>query len=454
MLHKSDWEKIESVSGPSGMENIVSSCLVPEGDDVPPPTCSLAGIKPVAQRWLWPGRIPIGYLTALFAPRGTGKSMIALDIAARVTNGTPWPDAPERKQSAGSVLLITAEDHLESIVVPRLIAAGADLAKIHGLAPSVDSSGEPRPFQFHDLTKLEQAMRAIPDLRLVVIDPYVAVLGTTNDRRSNTHAKKLAEVAKIAAEVGAAVLLVNATDKGSNGKTWQYACDALPALETLARAVWIVAEDPEDHERRMFLPARVNLAADPGGLGYTIDRETGRVVWGTEPIALRAADVVKLTGRAASEVVKATAWLREFLKEAARRADEVLREGSLAGFSRRALYAAKERLGVDSCKDRDRFAGCWWWRLPAPADTARSREDSKITPARAECSEPTGEHPEDSKIAPSRVEAEGRRGAEDPDGSKRPGVVPVVELPPSGEEYEDFAHQGAASAPVGVVLMT
>ena len=41
--------------------------------------------------WLWPGRIPLGTVTVLEGATETGKSLIAADLAARVTRGAPWP---------------------------------------------------------------------------------------------------------------------------------------------------------------------------------------------------------------------------------------------------------------------------------------------------------------------------------------------------------------------------
>jgi hypothetical protein len=37
--------------------------------------------------WLWPLRVPLGKLTLLVGDPGCGKSLLALDMAARVTRG-------------------------------------------------------------------------------------------------------------------------------------------------------------------------------------------------------------------------------------------------------------------------------------------------------------------------------------------------------------------------------
>ncbi|MGQ0634922.1 MAG: AAA family ATPase [Planctomycetaceae bacterium] len=48
--------------------------------------------KPV--EWLWPGRIPLGKFTLLVGDVGLGKSLLMLDVAARLSRGRGWPDAP------------------------------------------------------------------------------------------------------------------------------------------------------------------------------------------------------------------------------------------------------------------------------------------------------------------------------------------------------------------------
>jgi len=45
--------------------------------------------------WLWPSRIPLGKLTLLIGDPGTGKSLLAADLAARVSAGLPLPVAAD-----------------------------------------------------------------------------------------------------------------------------------------------------------------------------------------------------------------------------------------------------------------------------------------------------------------------------------------------------------------------
>src|SRR5881394_1712752 len=53
----------------------------------------LSTIRPDTLHWLWPGWLPQGKLTILDGDPGTGKSLITLDICARLTLGVPFPDA-------------------------------------------------------------------------------------------------------------------------------------------------------------------------------------------------------------------------------------------------------------------------------------------------------------------------------------------------------------------------
>jgi hypothetical protein len=56
-------------------------------------------------RWLWPGRVPLGGLTLLAGDPGVGKSLLTLDLAARVSRGAPWPDELEQESDTQNMAL-------------------------------------------------------------------------------------------------------------------------------------------------------------------------------------------------------------------------------------------------------------------------------------------------------------------------------------------------------------
>src|SRR5207249_3283344 len=52
----------------------------------------MSEVQPEAVQWLWAGRIPRGKLTIIDGDPGLAKSLLTLDVAARVTTGRAMPD--------------------------------------------------------------------------------------------------------------------------------------------------------------------------------------------------------------------------------------------------------------------------------------------------------------------------------------------------------------------------
>jgi AAA domain len=86
-------------------------------------------VKITAIRWLWPKRFALGKLGLIAGLPDVGKGQVLCDMAARVTHGFEWP-CNEGHAPQGNVVLLSAEDDPSDTVVPRLIAAGADLERI------------------------------------------------------------------------------------------------------------------------------------------------------------------------------------------------------------------------------------------------------------------------------------------------------------------------------------
>ena len=56
--------------------------------------------------WLIKGVLPVADVIVLFGASGSGKSFVALDMAASIARGVPWR---ERRTAKGRVLVIAAE---------------------------------------------------------------------------------------------------------------------------------------------------------------------------------------------------------------------------------------------------------------------------------------------------------------------------------------------------------
>ena len=135
-------------------------------------------IVPERIEWLWEGFIAIGRLTGLVGYPGLGKSQVSLDLAATVSTGRDFPGGASNGKP-GHVIILSAEDGPADTIVPRLIAAGADLSRIHIVKAVKDSNGE-RPFNLSvDLDRLEREYD-LRRVKLVVIDPASSYLGSAN----------------------------------------------------------------------------------------------------------------------------------------------------------------------------------------------------------------------------------------------------------------------------------
>jgi archaellum biogenesis ATPase FlaH len=94
-------------------------------------------------RWAWQNRIPLGAVTLLLGREGEGKGVFSSHLTARATHGQLEGDLHSRSVN---VAVISVEDSPERAIVPRLMAAGADLERVRILG--VDQDGRPAGMQF------------------------------------------------------------------------------------------------------------------------------------------------------------------------------------------------------------------------------------------------------------------------------------------------------------------
>src|SRR5207244_4538579 len=78
--------------------------------------------------WLWQDRIPLGKLLILDGDPDLGKSLLALDLCARLSTGRPFPDG-QAAPGPANALVLNAEDSPVDTIVPRLRQLGANLER-------------------------------------------------------------------------------------------------------------------------------------------------------------------------------------------------------------------------------------------------------------------------------------------------------------------------------------
>lgn len=345
---------------------------------------SLSSVKECGVSWLWPGRVPRGKVTLLCGDPGLGKSFVTMDMAARVTKAAAWPDVATPLRHPGSVLVLSAEDDAEDTILPRIKAAGGDpglVAVCEGVAGLARDPGEGggaaararmRAVDLdRDMETLESHLGKMERCRLIVVDPISAYMGNL-DSHNNTQVRGLlAELARMAATYGPAIVCVTHPSKGGQqGKAVYRAMGSL-AFTAAARVVWQVAPMPSDPAARTLTLVKSNLEATRTGLMFRI--EDGRVVWSDTPLELSADDAE--SGEKCEEVQgvgEAGDFLRTLLEHGPAPAARVFEEASKVGIAPATLKRAKARLGVVSRRESttgkgggDGLEGCWMWSLGA-----------------------------------------------------------------------------------------
>jgi hypothetical protein len=323
--------------------------------------------------WLWPGRIPLGKLTMLDGDPNLGKSTVALDLAARVTTGTPFPGEPDRREPA-SVVLLTAEDGLGDTVGPRLDAAGGDAKRVVVIESIIDTNDggeivERPPSLPDDIVRLERTVSR-EGAALVVVDVLNAFLAARVDSyRDQDIRRALMPLANMAARTGAAVVALRHLTKGRSGNAL-YAGGGSIGIVGAARAALLVAADPDDEaeSRRILAVTKCNLSKPVPAVAFRLvpsdEHGCARVRWeGTT--GHQADDLVSIdTREERSAIAEAAEFLRDFLADGDRPQREIKTEAERACLAWHTVRRAKDRLGVRSRKvGAPGERGEWRWTL-------------------------------------------------------------------------------------------
>jgi putative DNA primase/helicase len=335
-----------------------------------------ADIVPEPIRWLWRPRIAIGKQTMLAGEPGLGKSQLTCWIAAAVTTGGLWPDNHEAAPK-GSVIILSAEDDAADTIRPRLDAAGADPNKVYVISAVRGENGKGRrSFNLQaDLALLEAEIAKIGDVYLVIVDPVSSYLGKVDSHRNAELRAVLEPIGEMASRLGVAVLSITHLSKGGGGSANSRIIGSI-AFVAQARAAFIVARDPDDHERRLFLPTKNNLGPEGTGLGFRIGQvvtPTGllapSIFWDDLPVTISANEALAPSTETATAPARNEAedFLQQVLADGPRPTVQIRAEANSAGVAWPTVRRAKEKLGVKASKVT--LDGGWEWAMPRDAAT-------------------------------------------------------------------------------------
>lgn len=334
-------------------------------------TVSLADVEPKAIDWLWPGKFALGSLAFMAGNPGVGKSMATTSLASIVSNGGTWPvDATRAPQ--GDVLLLTAEDDIENTIRPRLDAAGGDPSRVFVITMARDRLNgrqiERFPSIVRDIELLAAELRKRPQCKLVIVDPISAYLDGTDSHKNAEVRGALAPLAALARKHNVAIICVTHLNKSTDGEAIFRSIGSIGFI-AIARSAFLVAKDPEDARRRVFLSIKNNQADDQTGLAYSIQTNEGGipfVQWEQTAVTMSADDALsQAPGRDAPALQAACDFLRELLLKGPMTAKELKHAAHEAGLAMATVHRAKDRLGVKSIPTGHGKGAIYIWRLPS-----------------------------------------------------------------------------------------
>jgi len=332
--------------------------------------------------WLWNMWLPRGKLTLLAGSPGTGKTTMAMHMAAVVSQGGAWPDAGSARP--GRVLIWSAEDGVRDTLLPRLMAAEAHRPNIFFVRDDTVAGDD---FSFdpaHHMQALTEELTKSGPFDLVILDPLVAI--SRGDSHKNSEVRKdLNPVLDLARRANCAVLGITHLSKATSHLPPQERLNGSIAFVAVARSVLIAAktqaELPSTH---ILVSVKNNLSPRPDSIEYSIQPaqvpaeggviDTSRLGWGRtvpgEPEDILRPSEGEGVNRPTA-LAQAVAFLQEMLADGHVGAIEVKDQAAQAGLAYATIRRAADALSVR--RQKDGMNKGWVWSLPDVA----AREDAQ-----------------------------------------------------------------------------
>jgi hypothetical protein len=220
---------------------------------------SLERVRPI--RFLWDRRLLLGYLNLFLGAEGIGKGALIAWIVARLTCGELRGEFLGRP---GRALIVGDEDGFDSVWVPRLYAARAELDNIDTLDET------------DDLLDLRRDAGRLADLlrdgcyQLVVLDALLDTLGVdVDDWRAKPVRDALRPLRRVARELDVCVLGSLHPNKGARANFRDLVSGTF-AFNASSRSSLLLAPHPDDDDRRVLVRGKGNLSAAPPSFDFAI----------------------------------------------------------------------------------------------------------------------------------------------------------------------------------------
>lgn len=304
-------------------------------------------------RWVWDRRIPVGGTTLMPGREGLGKTAFVGHLAGRLTRGDlpgEWDGRP------GAVVYIGYEDDRSTVLVPRLTAAGADLARFF----FVDIPFGGTFVLDVDVDHLRTAIAAAGlDVALVIVDPLDSHLGNVDSHRKAEVQSSIQRLAELAQELRCGALGLAHLNKSDTRDLLSRVVGSV-GFTSSVRAVLGIGEHPDDQAERVCVLGKANMTdrtavaairfrveaaqvPHPAG-GDPID--TARVVILGEETGIDPDSIITGNAEERGALDEAAGWLTSVLSDGPMPSAELRRLATAEGIALATLKRAGRRLGI------------------------------------------------------------------------------------------------------------
>lgn len=296
--------------------------------------------------------IALGALTLLAGREGLGKSTIACYWAALETRRGHY------------VIYLHSEDSREHTVVPRLLAAGADLSKVIFIDVETEFTTEGNVVLPYDNDELD-ALILEYGVTFIVLDAATSAMSANLSGKDDRDVRRFLEpLSQLAAKHNIVILGLVHFGKRDGADSGKLILGSI-AWSQVARSVLSVALDADSgnlvvtNTKGNLAPRTRSVEARIKSTVITIDgdqAELGVVEWLGETTADARDYLAGEDGQANRDVDQ---WLSDYLEDGRQKANEIFQAADANGFSKDQVKRAKKRVGAQAVKD-----GVWWWELP------------------------------------------------------------------------------------------
>ena len=309
--------------------------------------------------WLWKPYIPIGLITLIYGDADRGKSTAALAVATAVTLGYGLPFM--QKCDPGNVLILSAEDPPDTVILPRLQYLGANLERI--MAPNeFGADGASNPMVLDETGAEELYERAMDfNTKLIIVDPVVAYLEAAKNMNATVDVREwMRRLGQIAHRAKCGLTIVHHVNKDAKGAV-QYRAMGSGDFYNASRSALMIVQDPDDTTRHALTHVKHNLSAKAQAIGYSFD-DSGQFRWDgysdLTPESCAIQPEVKVSPKQRDEC---KAWILELLSDGRPVPSKDIFEGARqCGFAGITVKRAKSEL--PNVKAR-KVGDAWEWKI-------------------------------------------------------------------------------------------